>query len=320
MLTELTVQPILRSYWHPVALSRDVAEKPLAVQLLQERIALFRVSGGVVCLQDLCVHRGTPLSLGWVDGDRIVCAYHGWNYDSCGVCVKIPAIPNRPIPAKARVPSYGCTERYGLIWVCLDQQPRAPIPEFPEFDAPDHYRDLVGPFTWNCSAARAMENFVDQAHFPWVHQGILGDRDHPETIPVEVERFPEELRFGFTDKPNPMHPVLHARVYRMYRPFTIHQRKERQDGAVETSFFTVTPHSARKSTNYLYVVRNFELAPQEQLDRHALDEKIMLQDQVILENQRPEELPLDLSEELHIKGPDAVAVEYRRMMAELGVQ
>jgi Vanillate O-demethylase oxygenase C-terminal domain len=54
-------------------------------------------------------------------------------------------------------------------------------------------------------------------------------------------------------------------------------------------------------------------------ERHALDEQITLQDQVILEKQRPEELPLDLSAELHIKGPDAVALEYRRMLAELGV-
>ncbi len=44
------------------------------------------------------------------------------------------------------------------------------------------------------------------------------------------------------------------------------------------------------------------------------------QDRVIVERQRPEELPLDLSEELHLKGPDAVAVEYRRMMREIGVE
>ncbi len=45
----------------------------------------------------------------------------------------------------------------------------------------------------------------------------------------------------------------------------------------------------------------------------------MQQDKVIVENQHPEQLPLDLSEELHIKGPDAVAIEYRRLLAELGV-
>ena len=43
------------------------------------------------------------------------------------------------------------------------------------------------------------------------------------------------------------------------------------------------------------------------------------QDRPIVERQRPEELPLDLTEELHLKGPDAIAVEYRRFMKELGV-
>jgi vanillate O-demethylase monooxygenase subunit len=36
-----------------------------------------------------------------------------------------------------------------------------------------------------------------------------------------------------------------------------------------------------------------------------------------VEAQRPEELPLDLSEELHLRGPDRTAVEYRRRLREL---
>ena len=311
--------PALRAYWHPVVRSADLKSKPLAVSLLNERLALFRLPQGVVCLQDLCIHRGTPLSLGWIDGDRIICAYHGWNYNACGVCTRIPAIsPDRPIPTKARVPAYRCAERYGLVWACLEE-PRAPIPDCPEFDDPEYTNYLVGPFTWDCAAARAIENFVDQAHFPWVHEGILGDRSRPETIPVDVRRCPEELHYAFADQPNPMHPVAHRRVYRIYRPFAIHQRKERTGGEVEASFFVVTPHSPRCSTNYLYVLRNFPLSESELRDRYDLDVKIMLQDKIILENQRPEELPLDLSEELHIKGPDSVSIEYRRMMAGLGV-
>ena len=46
---------------------------------------------------------------------------------------------------------------------------------------------------------------------------------------------------------------------------------------------------------------------------------ILDQDQTIVERQRPEELPLDLREELHIKGPDAIALEYRRFLLELGI-
>ena len=49
-------------------------------------------------------------------------------------------------------------------------------------------------------------------------------------------------------------------------------------------------------------------------------ETIYQQDFVVVGNQRPEELPLDLSEELHVKGPDAIALEYRRFPAELGVE
>jgi len=317
-MMERSVWPALRSYWHAVAFGRDVEEKPLAARLLDERIALFRLPGGVVCLRDLCIHRGTPLSLGWIEDDRIICAYHGWNYNRCGECVRIPAVPNRPIPARARVPAYRCVERHGLVWVCLGE-PRAPIPECPELDEPGYSVDLMGPYMMKCSAARHMENFVDQAHFAWVHDPILGDRAHPETADVELERRPDELRYSFVDQPNPMHPMPHRRVYKMYRPFTIHQRKERADGEVEASFFTLTAHSAKESTSYLLVMRNFPLDPHERAERRALDEKITLQDQLILENQRPKELPLDLSAELHIKGPDAVAVEYRRMMAELGV-
>jgi len=318
-MMERNVWPALRSYWHPVALSKDLVDKPLPVRLLDERIALFRVQDEAVCLRDLCIHRGTPLSLGWVEDDRIVCAYHGWNYNHDGECVRIPAVPAQPIPAKAKIPAHRCVERYGLVWVCLGE-PRAPIPACPELDDAAYTVDLVGPFTMKCSAARKMENFVDQAHFAWVHDGILGDRAHPETVDVDVERRAEELCYSFVDKPNPMHPIPHRRVYQMYRPFTIHQRKERAGGGdVEASFFTVTPHCANESTSYLLVMRNFPLDPREQAERHELDVKITLQDMVILENQRPEELPLDLSAELHIKGPDAVAVEYRRMMAELGV-
>ena len=70
---------------------------------------------------------------------------------------------------------------------------------------------------------------------------------------------------------------------------------------------------------YLYVLRNFDLDEAERRERYALDEKIMYQDKIILENQHPEELPLDLTEELHVRGPDAVAVEYRRFLGELDV-
>ena len=93
-MRESDIWPALRAYWHPVALSADLKdEKPLAVQLLNERLAVCRLKGQVKAYHDLCIHRGTPLSLGWVEGENLVCAYHGWAYNGDGTCVRIRRSP-----------------------------------------------------------------------------------------------------------------------------------------------------------------------------------------------------------------------------------
>ena len=81
-------------------------------------------------------------------------------------CVRIPSAPStHPIPQKACLTSYLATERYGLIWVCLAEKPCIPVPDVPEFED-DRFRVMFRQKkTWDCSAARAIENFFDLAHF-----------------------------------------------------------------------------------------------------------------------------------------------------------
>ena len=343
-MRESDLWPALRGYWHPVAFSEEAGGKPLAVQLLDERLVLCRLGGQVRAFHDLCIHRGTPISLGWVEGETIVCAYHGWAYQADGACVRIPSIPpEHPIPKKACLTAYRAQERYGLIWVCLEDEPRASIPECPEFDDPGFRMFLRQRKLWRGSAARVIENFVDQAHFAWVHEGILGDRDQSLALAPEMhlKREGEELRFWFENESDRFHSVPHRRNYRLKRPFTIHQRKEQPDDQTEVYFVVSTPHSAKESTRFMLLARNYNLdAPDaadgpilvkgEEITAPSLDEsaqrhvdtqeKIFEQDRVVVEKQRPEELPLDLSEEMHLKGPDAVAVEYRKMLKEIGVE
>jgi nitrite reductase/ring-hydroxylating ferredoxin subunit len=69
-----------------------VAVKPIAAQLLDQRLVLYRLTDGkVTAARDLCLHRGIPLSMGFLEGDTLVCAYHGFRYDGDGRCVCIPA-------------------------------------------------------------------------------------------------------------------------------------------------------------------------------------------------------------------------------------
>ena len=94
---------------------------------------------------DLCIHRGTALSLGTVEGDEIVCPYHGWRYASSGACVAIPQLedPTR-VPAKARAARYESVERFGLVWVALEE-PRLPLPEVPELESDELADGVVRP-------------------------------------------------------------------------------------------------------------------------------------------------------------------------------
>ena len=341
-LRESDLWPALREYWHPVAFANELKDdKPLAVTLLDERLVICRLGSKPRAFYDLCVHRGTPISLGWIDGESLVCAYHGWAYDSKGVCTRIPSVPDgHPIPKKACLTSYLCEEKYGIIWVCLSSNPKTPIPEFPEY-ADTNYGVLISEKkVWKSSAARVMENFVDQAHLAWVHPGLLGDPDHLLAPEIHLEREDGRLRFWFDQSPDYLVPRSHLREYFLSQPFTLRFWKGEKGGKVEVMFVALLPNSADQSTRFVILARNFDLdvsgivhgpiyvdehkvvsgtPDSSTAERLEFLQTVVEQDRAIVENQRPEELPLDLAEELHIKGPDGIALAYRRMLRELGV-
>ena len=125
----------LRACWHPVAFSAELADEPAHADLLGEPLVLWRGRDrSPRAMSDVCIHRGTALSLGRVSGDEIVCPYHAWRYAADGRCTAIPQLddPAR-VPAKARVAAFRAQERYGLIWVALSE-PRWPLPEVAELE------------------------------------------------------------------------------------------------------------------------------------------------------------------------------------------
>ena len=58
------------------------------------------------------------------------------------------------------------------------------------------------PYTWPTSAGRRLENFVDLSHFPFVHDGSLGDRRRTVAPIAKVDRLNGELRFQFRPSPD----------------------------------------------------------------------------------------------------------------------
>ena len=153
--------PIFRHLWHPVACEKDIAEDPVAIELLGIPLVLARLGMEIVCFYDRCVHRGMPLSAGRVRGDLLQCGYHGYMFASDGSCANIPGLDRASIPVGAylRKP-HGIEVRYGLVWLTLDE-PIRPIPMLPDFDNPDFHCDIAGPMRWAADAATVLDNFLD---------------------------------------------------------------------------------------------------------------------------------------------------------------
>lgn len=321
----------LRRFWHPVLWADELADRPVAARLLDEPVVLVRLDGHVRAFRDLCVHRGTALSLGWVEGDCLVCPYHGWTYDSEGTCTRIPASHGTNIPRRARITPYRAVEHAGLIWVCLETDEHGdaamPLPVFPEW-SDDAYRKIRIPqYDWHCSAARRVENFVDFSHFAWVHEGILGDRANPEIPDHDVHRADATLSFrlGIEEPANALKgdSAEAERIqrepshYTLSMPFTVRLDQPLEDGRHFVLFVASCPLSARETRNFTWNARNYEPDPARDQGFIDFQQVILEQDRVVVESQRPEELPIDLSEELHIKGVDRVSIDYRRWLGEI---
>jgi len=323
-------QAAQRACWHPVAFAADVDDRPVHADLLGEPLVVWRGAGRALrVMSDLCVHRGTALSLGWVADDELVCPYHAWRYGADGRCVAIPQKEDpTAVPAKARVRSFPVQERYGLVWVALEE-PRWPLPSVPELEADEWAVVAAGPYRWECDAARQVENFTDFGHFPWVHPGLLGDPERPVVPPYSVTTDGHVLRYDIVrpEAPNsddfPVFgneqagPPERRSRYELHLPYTIVLRLGWGGERGMVYFFASQPIAADRCAGYVIIGRNYNLDQPDQVIRE-FEDTIFGQDQVVVESQRPERVPFDLADELHLRF-DAVAVAYRKAMREVGL-
>jgi vanillate O-demethylase monooxygenase subunit len=320
----------LRRVWHPVGYSADLAGTPRSATLLDERIVLWRDGAGLAhALRDACVHRGTALSLGRVDGETIVCPYHGWRYGADGKCRHIPQLsdPAR-VPTRAVVPAYRCEERHGLVWVALED-PRWPLPEIPEFGDPRWRVVRTGPFEWNADASRQLENFTDFGHFAFVHEGLLGDPANAVVAPYEVQTEGHVVRYAYgrPDQPNTERlPVFAAEErkdatrrtrYAIHLPYTIVEHIDWGATDAMVYLFAAQPVSAGRCIGYCSVGRNYNLDQPDEV-MQAFERTIFEQDRRIVESQLPSSVPFEPDAELHLAF-DKVALAWRRAMREQGL-
>ena len=321
-----TDDPVMTREWLVVARSEDLADGELMpAKLLGTEIVLWRSGDKVMAWRDLCVHRGTRLSMGCVKNGRVLCPYHAWEYDTSGACVHIPAMPNTKPPARAKTEVFKAKEEYGFIWACLGE-PRQDVPPFPEWEKNSFRKQIVGPYNFHASPFRTIENFTDIPHFPFVHPMLNGDPDKPDVIPdyeVTMDEDGDGIRMSPVEVWQPFAdhrgvPAMAEYRYRITRPLSAYFSKATGDGNMFCMMLTTTPLAEDDCLVWLLVAINFgDEVTEEQVI--ARQDEVFAQDKWIVESQRPVGIPLDLKDELHLR-VDKFSVAYRRWLKDLGLQ
>lgn len=333
------VDPVLRAAWHPVLRATDLGDDPVAVRLLGEDWVLVRLDGTVAAFVDRCPHRLAPLSAGRVErdpsGDVLRCGYHGWCFGADGGCTAIPALgADARLPPRSRLAGPAAvTEHLGLLWLAPDP-PLAPLPGDPvpadRADAFDH-GDLPV-LDVSAGAGLLIDNFLDVAHFPFVHGATIGDEEATELGELAIERdglaMTVRSRQRFPNREDPgvargERPLLQTRTvtYRYTAPFATWLSIDYDDaGGTNVITFFVQPVDADRCRIYSTVSRDDLDGDADRLaDAVAFEHAVVDEDLRIQEAYLDRALPLDLTAEVHTRA-DRMTVELRRILTELVAQ
>ncbi|GHF25714.1 vanillate monooxygenase [Amycolatopsis deserti] len=300
----------VRDQWYVAAYGSEVGRELLARTILGEPIVFYRTeSGDVVALADRCVHRRYPLSESRLDGDRIVCGYHGFTYEPSGTCVFVPG--QARIPRTARVPSYPVVEQDSFVWVWIGDPARADtalIPRAPWLADPA-YTTVCGMEPLAARYDLLVDNLMDLSHETYLHGGYIGTPEVADTpITTEVD---EDRRIIYVSRhmDDAACPPFYAkstgidgRITRWqdieYHPpclYLLHSRiapagvLPNADGTDPDGFhvevvYAITPETEHSTHDFWAVARDFALGDQEVSDFLAENNRtVVLQDVVALD-------------------------------------
>lgn len=231
---------------------------------------------------------------------------------------------DQPVVQDTEGHAYPTQTRFDHVWTCLGDAPR-PLFEIPEAAEAERRFVPCGSVRVKCSPLRAVENFLDIAHFPFVHTGILGAEPHTEVAPYQVE-----IRDDVDE--------VWATQIAFYQP----QAAKSAAGGITTKYSyrvpapttavlykTCPPKPEFEDVIAIFVQPVTEticdvwpwMALYDETSDHAdlvqFQQEIFLQDRSILENQKPTRLPLDPKMEIPTRA-DLTSVAYRRWLKRRG--
>jgi len=323
----VTGHPVFRRFWYPVMPMEQLADGPKPFRLLATDIVLWLdADGKPAAALDRCCHRTAKLSRGFCEAGRIVCGYHGWQYDRTGRCVRVPQIdPAREV--KFGIPAYHCEERYGYAWVAL-AEPLYDIPEIPEA-ADSRFRRIPQFYeTWDCAAMRFMENAFDAAHIAFVHRKTFGNQADPSIAEARIEPF--EDGFHFFSESQVRNPDIQKKNLGIASEMTTRRRRNTYwlpfnmrlgihypNGLTHTIVNIMTPVEDNRSVLVQFCYRNDTEEQAKAADVIAFDRAVTLEDKYILETTEADVRLTDYAAREMSMPSDRPGLLIRRMLHDL---
>jgi vanillate O-demethylase monooxygenase subunit len=197
----------IQDEWYVVAYRGELGRSLLKRTVLGRHLVLFRtLAGEAVALDDRCAHRSYPLSAGTLDGDTVVCGYHGLRFDRAGDCVEVPS--QNSCPKGIGVRRYPLVDRGPFVWGWFGAEahadesriPPTPWLEGTTWTSSQDYFHLSGNYV------SLHENLLDLTHLSYVHARSFGTPDYA-SAPYEVVTGQGRFRITRSVVPTRLPPV-----------------------------------------------------------------------------------------------------------------
>lgn len=219
--------------------------------------------------------------------------------------------------------SLPAADHFGYLWLSLADDP-PPMFTIPETDEPDRRNLSAVTVGVETSAPRAVENFLDLGHFPFVHPGTLGEEPHTEVREYSVDVDDDGIVATGCSFFQPQAAakstggVLADYEYRVPHPYAalLLKTSPGTDGRWDVIGIFVHPITDVSIRAHLFLSLIDDATSDN--DLRAFQQTIIGQDKIILENHLPRRLPLDPGAEIPIRA-DATSIAYRRWLTDLGV-
>jgi len=334
---------LLRNNWYMAGWSSEIAPATmLARRVCGQALVIFRTAAGkLAALEDRCIHRGMPFSVGGeCEGEIIRCPYHGLEFDASGICTKVPG--QELIPAGAKLISFPIVEKDSMVWVWVGDADKADASKIVSYP----FHGGAG-WVWskdslevNANWMLLVDNLLDLSHLQYVHRKTIGGNPAEDEqaklsarredgrvlvsrwlLDMEAPAFHKQV-CGFTGKVDRWQEIEFLpgliQFYSGATDANTGAYEGKRDGGMHLRHLhAITPETETRTRYFFSVAHNFHIADEALTKKmHQLAVATFREDQGVLEAQQrrltenPERALLDIRN-------DVATIHARRIVAEL---